>query len=72
MRMKKSCDGCKASRNSISAYIDHHVDGVTCDLGYKCVPKYFGFVVVGGVPQEVCPKPVTWKQWDDVMAERHA
>ena len=51
LRMKKLCGGCKAG--GVWGHIAH------CDLGAKVKTKYVHSVPVNGIPQEVCPKPMT-------------
>lgn len=54
-RMKKNCEGCRASCILNSA---------KCELGYKVKSKlYEGCVAIGGIPQEVCPKPRTYDEY---------
>lgn len=55
MTKKRTCAGCRCWENRYPY----------CHLGYevKCV-TYSG-IVVGGIPQEPCPKPTTVDQWLD-------
>ena len=51
MRIKKNCDDCKAYELG------------RCTLGYKIKSKgVFMGIAVGGVPQEICPKPRTYNK----------
>jgi len=61
--VKRSCDGCRA-------IIFSSVNGPRCDLGYavderkKILPKAVSYIWEA-FPTEECPKPKTWKEYDN-------
>lgn len=55
MRQKKNCDRCRAFETRYPY----------CTLGYLVKPEKALGTIVGGLPQEPCPKPITYKQWGE-------
>lgn len=66
MRLKKSCEGCRALHVSFNDAFNRQ----GCWLGYhykikthKC--KYTKMTLFKYAPLEICPKPRTWKKYDE-------
>lgn len=57
--MKRNCKGCYAAD---TGYHPLCGDPHGCTLGYKTDGK--------GHPQEECPKPKSWKQYNDIQEAR--
>ena len=60
LKKKRNCDGCRAL-DTLDRF------SIKCSLGYSIKVEYTevcggNFVLVKGIPQEVCEKPATYKQ----------
>ena len=56
MSQKRTCERCKA--------IDYHRIYPICLLGYKTKAKEYKGNVIGSIPLEPCPKPITYNDYD--------
>jgi len=56
IHQKRTCERCKA--------IDYHRIYPICLLGYKVKPKEYKGSVIGAIPLEPCPKPLTYSDYD--------
>lgn len=53
--MKRTCSGCRALDN---------YPVLSCGLGYKTkVGKLYAGIVIGIIPCEPCPKPITYNEF---------
>jgi hypothetical protein len=56
--MKRSCDGCRALWYHYT--FDRYC---SCILGYKVKSIFHHTILVGAIPLEECPKPMTYKKY---------
>lgn len=64
--MKKSCNGCRALQQN---YDSAGVVSFSCRLGYDIredTIRHFWGKVYLPVPTENCPKPRTWREYDNL------
>jgi hypothetical protein len=64
--MKKSCNGCRALQQN---YDSAGVVSFSCRLGYDIredTIRHFWGKVYLPVPTEKCPKPRTWREYDNL------
>ena len=68
--MKRTCNGCKAYHLRINNHFLRSPESV-CDLGFKCeltstpLDNFKCIAKRGAKPLEECPKPKTWKEYDE-------
>ena len=60
--IKSNCNGCRAL-----SYIDMNYK---CRLGYKLITRPIFDDVPEGIPQEECPKPLTYDRYFTIVQDR--